>query len=102
MGLKLTVIIAIACIASASGCTTMTANNIREVTEHDARGCHELGQIAGSDSIFVGLSAAIGTKNAKAKAMNAAVDLGATDVVWSQKGTSMTNEWIGKAYICKH
>lgn len=33
--------------------------------------------------------------------MNQAVGFRATDVVWSQQGTSMTNEWVGKAYVCK-
>jgi hypothetical protein len=51
--------------------------------------------------VFVGLSSAIGSKNAKAKAMTQAVNMHATDVVWTAQGTSMTNEWVGKAYACK-
>ncbi|MFN3887321.1 MAG: hypothetical protein ACK4MG_10210 [Aquabacterium sp.] len=85
----------------ATGCTTMTTNNIQEVQAEQVKGCKKLGAVNGSDAIFVGLSASIGSKNAKAKAMNAAVDQGASHVVWSQMGTSMTNEWIGTAYRCK-
>jgi len=33
--------------------------------------------------------------------MNQAVRLRATEVVWSQQGTSMTSEWVGKAYVCQ-
>ena len=29
------------------------------------------------------------------------ISLKASDVVWSQQGTSMTSEWLGKAYACK-
>lgn len=74
---------------------------MREVTESNVQNCKLLGNIAGSDSIFIGLSAAVGSKNAKAKAMNQAGTMGATDVVWSQMGTSLTSEWVGKAYQCK-
>lgn len=84
-----------------TGCTTMQPNSIREPVAVNAKGCKLLGDVHGADSVFVGLSSSIGSKNAKAKAMNQAADLKATDVVWSQKGTSMTNEWIGKAYACK-
>lgn len=84
-----------------TGCTTMQPNSIREPAAVSAKGCKMLGDVHGADSVFIGLSASIGSKNAKAKAMNQAADLKATDVVWSQKGTSMTNEWIGKAYACK-
>lgn len=94
----------LACLGSLavlSACTTLTPNNIREVNDNDVKSCKLAGPVYGSDSVFVGLSAGIGTKNAKAKAMNEAVRLKATDVVWSQQGTSMTSEWIGKAYVCK-
>lgn len=94
----------LACLGAAAilaACTTVTPNNIREVNEPDVRQCKLAGPVYGSDAVFVGLSAGIGSKNAKAKAMNEAVRLKATDVVWSQQGTSMTSEWIGKAYACK-
>ena len=84
-----------------AGCTTMQSNTIRESVDSSVKGCKMLGNVNGSDAIFVGLSAGIGAKNAKAKAMNQAVNLKATDVVWTQQGTSMTNEWVGKAYACK-
>ena len=84
-----------------ANCTTLKPNNIREVADNNVRGCKLLGAVNGSDAIFVGLSASVGSKNAKATALNQAVDLGATDVVWSQMGTSMTNEWVGKAYKCR-
>lgn len=92
---------ALAGLAVLSACTTLTPNSIREVNDGDVKRCTLAGPVYGSDSVFVGLSAGIGTKNAKAKAMNEAVRLKATDVVWSQQGTSMTSEWIGKAYVCK-
>lgn len=85
----------------ATGCTTMTENNIREVQAEQVKGCKKLGPVNGNDATFVGLSASIGSKNAKAKAMNAAVALNASHVVWTQMGTSMTNEWVGTAYRCK-
>lgn len=97
-------LLALACFSSLTlltACTTVQPNNIREVNEADVKGCRLAGPVQGSDAIFVGLSASVGSKNAKAKAMNAAVRLQATDVVWSQQGTSMTNEWVGKAYVCK-
>jgi hypothetical protein len=94
-------IYALAGVAVLSACTTLTPNSIREVNDSDVKRCTLAGPVYGSDSVFVGLSAGIGTKNAKAKAMNEAVRLKATDVVWSQQGTSMTSEWIGKAYVCK-
>jgi hypothetical protein len=94
-------LVGIAAVISWASCATLTPNLIREVTENDVKDCTLLGNIAGSDSIFVGLSAAVGTKNAKARAMNQAVSMGATDVVWSQMGTSLTNEWVGKAYQCR-
>ena len=84
-----------------AGCATVQPNSIREVAETQVAGCRLLGAVNGSDSVFVGLSAAVGSRNAKARAMNAAVALKATDVVWSQSGTSMTSEWIGKAYACR-
>lgn len=88
-------------LAVLAGCATVKPNNIREVNDSQVKRCRLAGQINGSDAIFVGLSAAVGSKNAKARAMNEAVGLNATDVVWSQRGTSATNEWIGNAYICK-
>lgn len=94
----------LACLSSLTmlaACTTVQPNTIREVNEADVKGCRMAGPVQGADAIFVGLSAGVGSKNARAKAMNAAVRLGATDVVWSQQGTSMTNEWVGKAYVCK-
>lgn len=94
-------ILLVAVVIALSACTTMKTNNIREVNAKDVKGCKLLGDANGADATFVGLSASIGSKNAKAKAMNAAVQLGATDVVWTQSGTSMTNEWLGKAYRCK-
>jgi hypothetical protein len=69
--------------------------------DKEAKSCKLLGAINGSDAIFVGLSASIGSKNAKAKAMNSAAALNASHVTWSAMGTSMTNEWVGKAYHCK-
>lgn len=84
-----------------AGCTTVAPNSIREVNEQNVKGCRFLGTVNGSDAIFVGLSSSIGSKNAKAKAMNAAVDLKASDIVWGQQGTSATNEWVGKAYACR-
>lgn len=93
-----------ACLSSLAlltACTTVQPNTIREVNDSSVKQCRLAGPVQGADAIFVGLSAAIGSKNAKAKAMNEAVRLQATDVVWSQQGTSMTNEWVGKAYVCK-
>lgn len=88
-------------VLAISACTTMNANSINEVTDQQIKSCKLLGPINGSDAIFVGLSASIGSKNAKATAMNAAVALNATHVTWSTMGTTMTNEWVGKAYRCK-
>jgi uncharacterized protein YbjQ (UPF0145 family) len=65
-----------------------------------AASCRLLGDIAGSDAMFVGLMAKKGSRRAKEKAMKQAADLGANTVAWSQQGTSMTNEWVGKAYAC--
>lgn len=87
--------------AALPACTTMTPNKIQEVSVDQVRGCKKLSPVNGSDAIFVGLSASIGSKNAKAQAMNSAVEQGATHVVWTQMGTSMTNEWVGTAYKCK-
>lgn len=101
MNLKMKSILALAVLAISAGCTTMPANNVRESQEVNVKGCKMLGPVNGSDSVFVGLSSAIGSKNAKAKAMMQAVNLNATDVVWTSQGTSMTSEWIGKAYVCK-
>jgi len=88
-------------LAILTACATVKPNNIREVNDSEVKRCRLAGPINGSDAIFVGLSAGVGSKNAKARAMNEAVRLNATDVVWSQQGTSMTNEWVGKAYVCK-
>jgi len=88
-------------LAILAACTTVTPNSIREVNDTDVKQCKSLGTISGSDAVFVGLSASVGSKNAKARAMNQAVNLKATDVVWSQQGTSMTSEWVGKAYACR-
>lgn len=93
--------LALAIAALTSACTTMTPNQIQEVSAEQVRGCKKMGPVNGSDAIFVGLSAAIGSKNAKAQAMNSAVTQGASHVVWSQMGTSMTNEWVGTAYKCR-
>jgi len=84
-----------------TACTTMQTNSIIEATDQQVRACKLLGPVNGSDAIFVGLSASIGSKNAKAQAMNEAVRLSATHVAWSIMGTTMTNEWVGKAYRCK-
>ena len=98
---RLTQSAVLATIVLLAGCTTVSSNNIREVSEQNVKSCRFLGAVNGADAIFVGLSSSIGSKNARAKAINAAVALNATDVVWSQQGTSMTNEWIGKAYACR-
>lgn len=82
-------------------CASVKPNSVKEVADTEVRGCKTLGPVNGSDAIFVGLSAAVGSKNAKARAMNQAIDMNATHVVWSQMGTSMTSEWVGKAYQCK-
>jgi len=95
---------ALACLcglAVLTACTTVKPNTIREVNEGDVKRCKLAGPVHGADAVFVGLSAGVGSKNAKARAMNEAVRLQATDVVWSQQGTSMTSEWVGKAYVCK-
>lgn len=81
-------------------CATPTPNSIREVNETDITNCELVGTVAGSDSIFVGLTGSVGRRNAKARAMNQAVAMGATDVVWSQMGTSLTSEWVGRVYRC--
>lgn len=95
-------LLAALCAASLlAACTTVSPNSIRDVNENDVRRCTLAGTVTGADTVFVGLSAGIGTKNAHAKAMNEAIRLKATDVVWSQRGTSMTSEWIGKAYVCR-
>lgn len=88
-------------LAMLTACTTMQSNNIREVNDSNVKQCRPLGDVHGSDAVFVGLSASVGSRNAKARAMNEAVRLQASDVVWSQRGTSITNEWVGKAYACK-
>lgn len=88
-------------LATLAACATVEPNHIREVNEDSVRQCKLAGPVQGSDAVFVGLSASIGSKNAKARAMNQAIGLKATDVVWSQQGTSMTSEWVGKAYVCK-
>ncbi len=84
------------------GCATpMKANSISEVDEiKNIDKCNSLGVVTGADAIMVGLLASKGSANAKAKAMNQAVDLGATHIIWSQRGTSITNEWYGKTYKC--
>ena len=84
-----------------TACTTMPTSSIRESVDASVKSCKMLGNVNGSDAVFVGLSAAIGSKNAKAKAMNQAIGLRATDIVWTAQGTSMTSEWVGKAYACK-
>lgn len=94
-------LVCLTALAMTTACTTITPNSINEVPETAVRACRFVGNISGADAIFVGLSSSIGSKNAKAKAINEAVKFGATNVVWSQMGTSMTNEWIGKAYVCK-
>ena len=77
------------------------AGAIREVMAGDVGRCRLLGDINGSNAVFVGLTAKIGSRKAKAQALEKATGMGADSVVWSQQGTSMTNEWIGKAYRCK-
>ncbi len=100
MKLRFTMLAAVAAVLTLSGCATMQPNSIREVSEQQVKGCRALGNVSGSDAVFVGLSAAVGSKNAKARAINQAVGMKASDVVWSQSGTSMTSEWLGKAYAC--
>lgn len=80
---------------------TGAASSILEVNDVDLRRCTFLGNISGSNSVFVGLSASVGRKMAKRTAFRTAEALGATHVVWSQTGTSLTNEWVGKAYRCR-
>lgn len=86
--------------AKSEAAVAAAAGTIREVTSEAARGCRELGAIAGSDAMFIGLMAKKGSQRAKAKALKQAGDLGANTVVWSQQGTSMTNEWTGNAFAC--
>ena len=80
--------------------TQASTGAIRDVTQDAVKGCRLLGDVAGSDAIFVGLSASYGSKRAKEKALNQAAALGADSIAWSQRGTSMTNEWVGQAYVC--
>ena len=101
MNKRILALAALFSLTALTACTTLQPNNIREVNESDVKRCKLAGPVSGSDAIFIGLSASVGSKNAKARAMNEAVRLQATDVVWSQRGTSMTNEWVGQAYVCK-
>jgi len=57
-------------LAVLTACTTLAPNSIREVNEGDVKQCKLLGPVQGADAVFVGFSASIGSKNAKAKAMN--------------------------------
>ena len=86
--------------AAAPAANAGTSTAINEVPMDAAASCRLLGDVAGSDAMFVGLMAKKGSRRAKEKAMKQAADLGANTVAWSQQGTSMTNEWIGKAYAC--
>ena len=74
--------------------------NVKEATAAEVARCQPLGRVAASNSVFVGLSAALGKKNARSSALKKAAALGATHVLWSALGTSMTSEWVGDAYRC--
>lgn len=71
-----------------------------ELTMQRAATCTELGPVAGSNAMFVGLMAKRGSRKAREAAEKQATDLGGDAVLWSQRGTSLTNEWIGVAYAC--
>lgn len=83
-----------------SGCATPVETSIIETTAQSVTGCEELGPVSGSNSVFVGLSAQIGRTHAKNAALNQAAHMRATHVVWSEMGSSLTNEWQGVAYRC--
>lgn len=83
-----------------SGCATPVETSIIETTAQSVNGCEELGSVSGSNSVFVGLSAQIGRTHAKNAALNQAAHMRATHVVWSEMGSSLTNEWRGTAYRC--
>ncbi len=91
---------ALFCVLILAGCATPVETSIQETTEANVAGCEELGPIAGSNSVFVGLSASVGRTYAQNAALNDAAHMGATHVVWRDMGTSLTNEWAGTAYRC--
>jgi hypothetical protein len=89
------------CIGVAlTGCATPVETSIVSTTADRVEQCQELGAVAGSNALFVGLSASIGRTRAQNDALAQASTMGATHVVWREMGTSLTNEWVGTAYQC--
>lgn len=83
-----------------AGCATPIETSIVATTADRVEHCQELGSVAGSNALFVGLSASIGRTRAQNDALAQASTMGATHVVWREMGTSLTNEWVGTAYQC--
>lgn len=86
---------------SLAGCATPVETSIIDARASDVAGCEELGSVSGSNAVFVGLSASVGRTHAQNAALNQAAHLRATHVVWRERGTSLTNEWVGTAYACR-
>lgn len=90
-----------ALVLALSGCATPVETSIIDARESDVAGCEDLGTVSGSNAVFVGLSASVGRTHAQNAALNQAAHLRATHVVWRERGTSLTNEWVGTAYACR-
>ncbi len=91
----------VALMLAVAGCATPVETNIVDARASDVEGCEDLGTVSGSNAIFVGLSASVGRTHAQNDALNQAAHLRATHVVWRERGTSLTNEWVGTAYACR-
>jgi hypothetical protein len=73
---------------------------IRELEATDVKACRVLGAVVGSNSIFVGPSANVGRRAARASALKATSQLGGNTVVWSEQGVGRNNRFRGIAYFC--
>jgi hypothetical protein len=85
-----------------------TPGRIKEEASEDAvRSCRTLGAVSGSvraegffSSVMGGLVPSKGREIARMEALKQAAALGATHVVWSQTGSSIMYEYVGKAFKC--
>jgi len=97
-------IVLMSTLSSINGCATSRSAGAIRVQEADktaVANCSYLGEVEGASGWGGFLGASTGKENAKNEALEKAVQLGATHVVWTDVGGFFVPSATGRAYKCK-
>ncbi len=97
------ILILIICISLGGGCAKLLPRpeGIRAADERTVTGCEFLGTVGGSSG-WAWLVQEAALESAEAEALNKAVEMGATHLIWTQNESSGWSERVwGRAYKCR-